>query len=496
MRHKISNWGIILLFSLILWSGFTVPANASSERLSADRRHILERLSFGITSQQLEQVNRGGIESYIESQLNPQLVSESQVLSDYLAQLKSIPQDPIESQKKVRRWRKELKEQTPELTNEQVRQRRKEIRQFENRIRDETISAQLARAMYSNRQLQEVMVDFWFNHFNIFANKGASKLWLGDYEDRIRTHALGNFRELLGMTAKHPAMLIYLDNRINTASDSLAGKRTKQGLNENYARELMELHTLGVDGGYTQDDVIALARIFTGWGIDILGKHGDSGFFFYKNRHDRQEKTFLGHQIASNGIEEGEQALNILASHPATAHFISYKLAQYFVADLPPTSLVDKLSQEFIASEGNIKRVMDTLIHSEEFNDPQYYKQKFKTPYQYLVSLVRMAEIEQPNFKRIKGMLTQLSMPLYLCAAPTGYKNTQDAWLNPQAMLQRTSMATAIANRALNRDYSIKQQRLNRNFGELSSNTKQVVAKTPSKLRSALVLGSPEAMYR
>lgn len=495
MRHKILSWGIILLFSLILWSGFPVPVNASSQSLQADRRHILERLSFGITSQQLE-VNRVGIESYIESQLNPEVVSESQILSDYLAEFKSIQQDPIETQKKVKRWRKELREQTPELTSEQVRQRRKELREFHNQIRDETILAQLARAIYSNRQLQEVMVDFWFNHFNVFADKGASKLWLSDYEDRIRTHALGNFRELLGMTAKHPAMLIYLDNKMNTAPDSPAGKKRQWGLNENYARELMELHTLGVDGGYTQDDVIALARIFTGWGTDILGKHSDSGFFFYKNRHDRQSKTFLGHQIAPNGIKEGEQALDILASHPATAHFISYKLAQYFVADLPPASLVDKLSQEFITSEGNIKQVMNVLIHSEEFNDPQYYKQKFKTPYQYVVSLVRMAEIQQPNFKRIKGMLTQLSMPLYLCAAPTGYKNTQDAWLNPQAMLQRTSMATAIANGALNRDYDIEQKRLNRNFGELSSNTKQVIAKTPSKLRSALVLGSPEAMYR
>lgn len=496
MKHKISSWGIILLFSLILWSGFTVQANASNQPLQANRRHILERLSFGITSQQLEEVNRVGIESYIESQLNPQLVSESQVLSNYLAELESIQQDPIKTQKKVRRWRKELKEQTPELTNEQVRKRRKKIRQFHNRIRDETISAQLARAMYSNRQLQEVMVDFWFNHFNVFTDKGSSKLWLSDYEDRIRTHALGNFRELLGMTAKHPAMLIYLDNKMNTAPESPAGKKRQWGLNENYARELMELHTLGVDGGYAQDDVIALARIFTGWGTDILGKYSDSGFFFYRLRHDRQEKTFLGHQIAPNGVKEGEQALDILASHPATAHFISYKLAQYFVADLPPTSLVDKLSQEFIASEGNIKQVMNVLIHSEEFNDPQYYKQKFKTPYQYVVSLVRMAEIQQPNLKRIKGMLTQLSMPLYQCAAPTGYKNTQDAWLNPQAMLQRTSMATAIANRTLNRDYSIEQKRLKQNFGELSSSTKRAIAKTPSKLRSALVLGSPEAMYR
>ena len=496
MRQKLSDWIAILLLSVILWSGFAVDANASNDLPQANRRHILERLSFGITSEQLEQVNRVGIESYIESQLNPQQVTESKVLEGHLAELDFIRQNPIKNQKKVQRWRKEL--QTSKPSNEQLRKRRKEIREFNNKARDEAIFAQLARSIYSERQLQEVMVDFWFNHFNVFADKGASALWLSDYANRIRTHALGNFRDLLGVTARHPAMLIYLDNKKNTAPDSPAGKKQKLGLNENYARELMELHTLGIDGGYTQDDVIALARIFTGWGVDLLGKNKNSksGFLFYKNRHDRQEKSFLGHKIAPNGIEEGEQALDILANHPATAHFISYKLAQYFVADRPPSSLVDKLSREFTESQGDIKQVLNVLIHSEEFNDPQYYKQKFKTPYQYLISSVRMAEIEQPNFKRIQGMLTQLSMPLYMCAAPTGYKNTQDAWLNPQAMLQRTSLATAIANGALNREYSIKQKQLNQNFGELSANTKQALTKTPPKLRSALILGSPEAMYR
>ena len=494
MRQKLSGWIAVLFLSLVLWSGFAVAANASDDLSQSDLRHVLERLSFGITSKQLELVDRVGMESYIESQLNPQLVTESRVLDDYLTELDFIRQNPIENQQKVRRWAKET--QDSRLSNEELVKRRKEIRELNDRARDEAIFAQLARSIYSENQLQEVMVDFWFNHFNVFANKGASKLWLSDYVDRIRAHAMGNFRDLLGMTARHPAMLIYLDNKMNIAPDSPAGKRNKQGLNENYARELMELHTLGVDGGYTQDDVIALARIFTGWGTDILGKHDDSGFFFYKLRHDNQPKSFLGQEIAANGIEEGEQALDILANHPATARFISYKLAQYFVADLPPSSLVDKLSKEFIETRGDIKQVLNALIHSEEFNDRQYYKQKFKTPYQYLISLVRMAEIEQPNYKRIQGMLTQLSMPLYLYAAPTGYKNTQDAWLNPQAMLQRTSMATAIANGVLNRDYSVKQKRLQQNFGELSANTKRVLAKTPPKLRSALILGSPEAMYR
>lgn len=494
MRRKLSGWIALLSSAIVLWLSFVQPATASNSLSSSDRRHILERLSFGTTSQQLQQVNQLGIESYIESQLNPESIDESEILEDYLGNLDLLKQEPIEVQKKVHLWRKKLNRE--ELSSERQEKLNYEINQLMNQYFDATANAHLARAIYSNRQLQEIMVDFWFNHFNVLGEKGATKIWLDDYERQIRTHALGNFRDLLEVTAKHPAMLIYLDNRRNTAPNSPVGKKTKQGLNENYARELMELHTLGVDGGYTQDDVIALAKIFTGWGVDLLGKHGDeSGFFFYQKRHDPEDKMFLSYSIPANGMAEGERALDILASHPATARFISYKLAQYFVTDRPPTGLVDALSREFTTSNGNIKQVLNVLIHSQEFNDPQYYKQKFKTPYQYIISLVRMGEIDQPNIKRIQGMLRQLSMPLYGCSAPTGYGNRQDDWLNSQAMLQRTSLATAIARGALSSERAIAQKRLS-NFGELSANTERVIAKTPPKLRSALVLGSPEAMYR
>ncbi|MGF1589769.1 MAG: DUF1800 domain-containing protein [Pleurocapsa sp.] len=495
MRQKLHRWTIIMFLSLILWAGLIKSAKASNGLSQPSQRHILERLSFGVTSAQITQVNKIGIEAYIQSQLSPQLVPESAIVNDYLAQFSSIHQEPIELQKQDLAIRKELR--NSQLSIEQKKKIRREIRNLNAQARDEAMDAHLVRAIYSNRQLQEVMVDFWFNHFNVYAEKGSVELWLSDYENKIRTHALGNFRDLLMVTAKHPAMLIYLDNRKNTDPNSPGGKKNQLGLNENYARELMELHTLGVDGGYTQDDVIALARIFTGWGMDAHGKKGDrQGFFFYKNRHDQEDKIFLGQKISANGMKEGEQAIDILVRHPATAHFISYKLAQYFVADRPPESLVDKLSQEFRETNGNIKLVLDTLIHSDEFNSPQYYKQKFKTPYQYVISLVRMGEIEQPNLKRVRGMLEQLSMPLYMCLAPTGYRNTQEAWLNPQAMLQRTGLATAIANGTLNRSYSLNQKQLTSNLGELSSNTKQVVTQSPPKLRSALIMGSPESMYR
>ena len=495
MRQKLRYWTSILLLGSMFWFGWQSKVMAIAQTSSAHTRHILERLSFGITSEQMQQVENAGIEGYIQNQLDPKLVSESPMLNDYLKQLDSIGRKPSQLRKKDVALSEQLK--NPKLSNEQHTKINEERSDFRRNVVNEAVYSHLARAIYSNRQLQEVMVDFWFNHFNVYVDKGPIRYWISDYEDRVRSNAFGSFRDLLGMTAKHPAMLIYLDNKFNVAPNSPKGLKTEKGLNENYARELMELHTLGVDGGYTQDDVITLARIFTGWGVDLDNKKQEKqGFVFYQHRHDPQDKVFLGSQISAGGIEEGEKALDILANHPATARNISYKLAQYFVADEPPSSLVDSLTQQFLDSKGDIKVVLNTLIHSSEFNNPQYYKQKFKTPYQYLISLVRMGEIENPNLKRMQGMLKKLSMRVYMCSSPTGYKNTRSAWLNPQAMLQRTSFATAIARKSLNEDYQIKPQQLKANLGETSQHTKQVIAKSPQRLRSALMMGSPEAMYR
>ena len=495
MGQQIRHWILILICGSILWCGWIHQAEANGELNQPQVLHILERLGHGMTSEQMQQVNTKGIEAYIQSQLNPQVIPETPIVNDYLNRLDSTYRKPLELRQKIAENQKKLRESN--LTIAQKKTIQQQNTKLNTNARQKVIDARLARAIYSSRQLQEVMVDFWFNHFNVFAGKRYINFWLSDYENEIRANALGNFRDLLGATANNPAMLLYLDNDLNTAPNSPGAKGPFKGLNENYARELMELHTLGVDGGYTQDDIVSLARIFTGWGVDFQGKRGsENGFFFNNNRHDQNEKIFLGHKITANGIEEGIQALDILATHPATAHFISYKLAQYFVADQPPSSLVDLLAEKFLDSNGNIKVVLDTLIHSQEFNNPEYYHQKFKTPYQYVVFLVRTAEIQNPNFKRIQGMLSQLSMPMYMCTPPTGYKNTQAAWLNPQAMLQRIGLATAIANGALNRDYPIQYQKLEDNFGNLLPRTKEIIAKSPPQLRSALILGSPEAMYR
>ena len=493
MKKRLQYWILILFYGAILWFGFITNAPAS-ELPQSNVNHILERLSFGITSEQLKTVKARGIEAYIQSQLEPSSVPESAIAQKYIAEFEDNYQEPLELQRKFADYQRKIK-QDSDLSVEKKQDLLDKRNNLRRQPKDEAIKIRLARAIYSSHQLQEVMVDFWFNHFNVFANKALAGFWLSDYENEIRDRALGNFRDLLEVTASNPAMLIYLDNQYNTDPNSPLATNRYKGLNENYARELMELHTMGVDGGYSQEDIITLARIFTGWTVNYQGKTNKNGFYFNAKRHDSGEKTFLGQKIPAGGIKQGKQALDILATHPATAHTIGYKLAQYFVADEPPASLVDSLANKFLESQGNIKVVMDTLIHSPEFSDPEYSKHKFTTPYQYLISLVRMAEIEQPNFRRLQGMLGQLSMPLYMCLPPTGYRNTQDAWLNPQAMLQRIAFATAISNDTLNRESPVEYERVIGNIGSLSPQTEQVIANSP-ELRTALVLGSPEAMYR
>ncbi|HHP7231651.1 MAG TPA: DUF1800 domain-containing protein [Xenococcaceae cyanobacterium] len=514
MKKSLQNWGLILVSLALVWWGILPYPQAIAQeshrllrRLTAEPAvtvgqdkvlHYISRLSFGVTPGQISQVQAQGIENYLQTQLNPESIPESPVLKRSLAKLDTLNQNPPDLFETFKKYR--LNNQPNNGNNlstaEQKKLSQKRVK-FRRKVVEQAQTAHLLRSILSERQLQEVMVNFWFYHFNVFFDKRVALFWLADYENEIRTHALGNFRDLLATTAHHPAMLIYLDNDLNVAPNDKA-KGNLKGINENYARELMELHTLGVDGGYTQQDVTALARIFTGWGVDQKGNLGDeNGFMFYQKRHDYSDKVFLGQTIPGTGIEEAETALDILASHPATARFISYKLAQYFVADNPPKSLVDRLSAQFLDSQGNIKVVLDTLFHSPEFNDPQYYHNKFKTPYQYLVSLVRASKIENPNLKRLSGMLTQLSMPIYGCISPDGYKNTQVAWLNPEGMLRRISFANAIANGAISNEQAVNSQRLQKTLGnKFSPTTTNAIAQSPSRLSSTLIFGSPEMMHR
>jgi uncharacterized protein (DUF1800 family) len=451
-----STINTVFILSFCLFFGGMLPGlRAAAMPPELKEMHVLNRLAFGPTAADLEHARSIGVEKYIQEQLSPDSIPLPQNLVDELNGLQTLrlsaPELFVEYGPPSYRGLQGDKEAI------------QKARQRARIIVEEAVQARLRRAIESPRQLEEVMVNFWFNHFNVFAQKGVDHLWIGSYEkEAIRPYALGRFRDLLGATAKHPAMLFYLDNWQNTAPDSPGARGNFKGLNENYARELMELHTLGVDGGYTQQDVITLAKILTGWGFRRPGQAvqarpvrfaaGDpsgrfssaSAFYFDPSRHDPSRKIFLGHSIRGSGINEGEEALDILAQHPATARHISFELAQYFVSDTPPNSLVDRLAREYLDSHGDIRAVLNSLFRSPEFWDQQYFGKKFKTPYEYVISAVRAAGTPVTNTRPLYGTMAQLGMPLYLCQTPDGYKNTQEAWLNPNGMTQRINFATAL----------------------------------------------------
>lgn len=323
--------------------------------------------------------------------------------------------------------------------------------------------AKLYRAIYSERQLQEVMSDFWYNHFNVFLDKGADRFLVPAYErEAIRPNALGKFRDLLQATAQHPAMLFYLDNWQSVSADF--GKRAERmmarrgrlnangkvprapvrGLNENYARELMELHTLGVDGGYTQKDVTEVARCFTGW--TIRDPRTDGTFFYDDRRHDKGEKVVLGVTIpAGGGKEDAEKVLDILARHPSTAKFVSRKLAQRFVADEPPAALVERMAKAFRESNGDIPAVLKAMIDSPEFFSQGAHRAKIKTPLEMIASAVRSTGAEVSFAAPLGQQLAQLGQPLYRKQEPTGYSSLAADWVNSAALLSRMNFALALA---------------------------------------------------
>ncbi len=329
---------------------------------------------------------------------------------------------------------------------------------------DELLQGKILRATYSERQLQEVMTDFWFNHFNVFVGKGPDRYLLTSYErDVIRPHALGKFEDLLVATAHSPAMLFYLDNWLSVGPDSDAALgipkdakrvwrrpqqhanpgKNKRGLNENYGRELMELHTLGVNGGYTQKDVTEVAKVFTGWTMKQPRQGG--GFTFEERTHEPGEKIVLGQRIKPNGEREGMQVLRILARNPSTAKFISTKLAMRFVSDDPPPALVNRMAQTFLKKDGDIREVLRTMFYSPEFWSNDAYRAKVKTPLEFVVSSLRASDASVADALPIAHQLQVLGMPLYGMQPPTGYSMKADAWVNSSALLGRMNFALTLA---------------------------------------------------
>jgi uncharacterized protein (DUF1800 family) len=341
------------------------------------------------------------------------------------------------------------------------------------RVVEELAMAKVARAIYSERQLQQVMDDFWFNHFNVYAAKGEDKWYLTSYErDVIQPHTLGKFKDLVTATAKSPAMLFYLDNFLsadpraaqrqaaNRAMRQNRGgfgrpfpprpqpqgqqaKKNTRGLNENYGRELMELHTLGVEGGYTQKDVTELARCFTGWTIEKPRQNPQ--FKFDDRLHDPDPKIVLNKKIHAGGMKDGEQAIELLTRHPSTAKFISTKLARRFVSDTPPPALVTRMAQTFQSSDGDIRAVMHTMIYSPEFWSREAYRAKIKTPFEVVVSAVRALGTDVDTSMPLVQWVGRIGEPLYQCQPPTGYADKADAWVNTGALLNRLNFSLTLA---------------------------------------------------
>ncbi|MGH9811784.1 MAG: DUF1800 domain-containing protein, partial [Candidatus Acidiferrales bacterium] len=573
--------------------------------------HLLNRLGYGPRPAtagrpgDVERVKKMGIAAYIEQQLNPESIVDEDVdlrLAGFETLKMSPPQllaayPPPQLLRAIDQRLSARLGMDPEATNdmfpelERMRERQqrreqrnaqgtsaqkddddpvtREMRRQEGMSREERMQqamngpqrivlelsqAKLIRAAYSERQLQEVMTDFWFNHFNVFIGKGADRWLTTSYErDAIRPHALGNFRELLGATAQHPAMLFYLDNWLSADPDAdfderdlrrryasqlqqqgvqpggvlrdlllrrgmnpaqvdqilerqmramdqdspfrrqrfgsqqrqgaQAQRRPQQqqqqnrrrGLNENYARELMELHTLGVDGGYTQQDIIEVARCFTGWTMTPLAMGQQA--IYVDELHDKGAKTVLGQTIKNGGRKDGERVLDLVARHPSTARFVSTKLARRFVSDAPPASLVDKMAKTFTATDGDIRSVLRTMFSSEEFWAPEAVNAKVKTPFEFVVSAVRATDAEIATLPPgLVLAMRELGQPLYGAQPPTGYKDTADAWVSSGALLNRMKVALGLtANRLPG-----VQMELPRDLGK--SSNEQMVAELGQRL--------------
>jgi len=524
--------------------------------------HVLNRLGFGARPGDVERVKAMGIEKYIEQQLHPDQIADSaaetklrelSVLNMTTAELYEKYPQPGQLLRQLQA-RGMAPEEMPAdaaknpLDNEKNRKIIEEYYrdnglQRPQRIIAELQASRILRAVYSERQLQEVMVDFWTNHFNIFANKGADRWLLPAYDrDTIRPNALGKFSTLLQATAQSPAMLFYLDNFQSVSPNANQGRRggllqqlrpqqqqpqpqrQRRGINENYARELMELHTLGVDGGYTQKDVQEVARCFTGWTIfqprgggaavnAMMGEAGrrNAGTFFFNARvHDDGEKTVLGHKIpAGGGIKDGLAVLDILAHHPSTAKFIATKLVRHFVADTPPQSLVDRVAATFTKSDGDIRETLKAIFFSKEFNSTEAYRVKIKRPFELVVSAIRTLGADTNGGPGTHRWIERMGEPLYGFQTPNGYSDAAESWVNTGGLLERMNFGLALAN---NRVQGTTVSLANTNGaqakvmdeylktilgGEISSATRETLLKQlepsdPATKVVGLILGTPE----
>jgi uncharacterized protein (DUF1800 family) len=397
------------------------------------------------------------------SELSEQQIQEILKLEPEQRVLKLQEMQPADFESFMKALRPPQRQALTAGMNPGLRESVEDLEHPEQTVAQELFATRLAHDIYSNAQLQEVMTDFWLNHFNIYLRKNEQMpYYLVSYErDVIRPHALGKFEDLLEAVAHSPAMMIYLDNAESVGPDSPAAERAKMGMarrpsakrqdppgiNENYARELMELHTVGVNGGYTQADVIQVARVLTGWTVDRPQFGG--GFQFNPNRHEPGTDKVMGVKFKDNGEMQGRELLHFLATRPATAQFISRKLAVRFVSDDPPKALVDRMANTYMSTGGDIPSVLKTLFHSPEFWAASNYRAKVKTPLEFVVSAARASDAQIENYMPLVNALRQLGMPLYGCIPPVGYKWDAADWVSTGALVDRMNFALSLAGNRL-----------------------------------------------
>jgi uncharacterized protein (DUF1800 family) len=556
-----------------------MPAGSSAIPAQPDDAtvaHVLSRLGYGARPGDVATVKAMGLSAYIEQQLHPAGIADA-IVTQRLAGFPTIVMTTAElwrdhfgpaeaarqaaqraagqngapatpparpAQQGMQQGGDMQMMTPPQPAQPQRTPEQQAVQQKAQQVLNDLMQAKLVRATMSERQLEEVLVDFWFNHFNVFSGKGEVRTYITEYErDVIRPHVLGSFRDLLGAVAESPAMLFYLDNFQNVdpkaaqrqadqlaqvqqragARGRAAARQTTQqreqqeqrmqqirnrGLNENYARELMELHTLGVDGGYTQADVIAVARAFTEWTIDRPRQGG--AFQFNAPMHDNDPKVVLGKTISAGGKKDGEAVLDLLATHPATATFIATKLARRFVSDEPPKALVDRVAKVFLATKGDLRAVTRAIVTSPEFFAPETRHAKVKTPFEFVVSSVRASGTTIVTVAPLVQALRTLGQPLYGAQPPTGYGDTAEDWVSTGALLNRMNFAVQLASnqlrglrlnvRSLAADTSDASRAavVTRLVGtDISPITRDTLAKAQSPQHLvALTLGSPEFQKR
>ena len=431
--------------------------------------HVLNRMSFGARPGQIDQITEMGWENWAREQLNPASI-ENERVDSYMRSEHGWAQMSMGDI--FRAYRPAFQNTPPTREERQHRNRER------NRIRKELQEATLYRAVYSQRQFEEVIVEFWRNHFNIDQNKDDVGYLANHYEENvIRAHAFGKFEHMLMASARHPAMLIYLDNIISQKPltereqrlieryenrdhipRSIRALNRQRGLNENYARELMELHTLGVDREYTQRDVTEMARVLTGWTArwsdgssygEIPGRRGELsqyGFYFREDVHDHNNKRVLGASLRGGGEQQGIVVIRSLADHRFTADYIARKLCRYLLRDVPSEAMVEQVARVFRQTDGDLPKVYEAILFSEDFLCRQNHRVKFKTPFEFVVSSLRATGANVENWNETREALKLMGQPIYSCEDPTGYYDTAERWLDPGVLVYRWSYALRLSN--------------------------------------------------